>query len=389
MTEKLKIIFVSHTYMGGTYVVGSHHLSAQLKEMGHDVLHISTPVSIFHWFNKNLRRTNRSRFTLWKRWKEFEDDEVKNIVPFTIIPWKLTNKVFRKFGINLMTNTICFPRIKTVTNFYGFENTDILLIDQPNFVGIENKINSKVKLYRATDLYSQMTEDEIIINAESKILSSMNGLIATSQPVLDHLSSLNAELPCLLLENGVELLHFDKSTVEPYDLKDIPHPRAIYIGAIDKRLDIASLLELANKEPQVNIIIIGIDNLNVSEQINKVNNIHYLGQKPYDIIPEYLNNCDIGLLPLSNHESNEGRSPMKLYEYAAAGLAVVSKKTYEIARRNEEFVFLYDKNDEISIKFQEAIDYRRQNNNRTKALAKKHSWENKSEELIRFVQELD
>ena len=108
MAKKLKIIFVSHTYVGGTYVVGSHHLSAQLREMGHDVLHLSTPVSIFHWFNKNLRRTNRARFTLWKRWKEFKDDEVKNIVPFTIIPWKLTNKVFRKFGINLMTNTICF-----------------------------------------------------------------------------------------------------------------------------------------------------------------------------------------------------------------------------------------------------------------------------------------
>jgi len=71
-------------------------------------------------------------------------------------------------------------------------------------------------------------------------------------------------------------------------------------------------------------------------------NVHLLGSRPYAELPGYLQHADLGLLPFNNHPGNAARSPMKLYEYAAAGLPVVARRTPELERRNEPFVHFYD-----------------------------------------------
>uniref|UniRef100_A9U6I4 Predicted protein n=1 Tax=Physcomitrium patens TaxID=3218 RepID=A9U6I4_PHYPA len=279
-------------------------------------------------------------------------------------------------------------RLKTITDYYEFRDADVVFIDQPNFVGIEKKLEGKVKIYRATDLYSQMSEDDSITIAESQVLSRMHGLIGTSMPVLEHLQSLSLNLPGLLMENGVEYSHFNVQSEEPEDMKAIPHPRAIYIGAMDKRLDVDSLIRLASAKPDLSIILIGRDHLNFAERVSNIKNIYFLGQRSYQHIPYYLNACEIGLLPLSSHESNHGRSPMKLYEYGAAGLAVVSKKSAEIERRKEEFIFLYDNDTEFIRKISEALVYQKKHRKIIKTMVSKHSWEYKTEELMQFVEQI-
>ena len=67
-----------------------------------------------------------------------------------------------------------------------------------------------------------------------------------------------------------------------------------------------------------------------------------LGPRPYAEVPAYLQHADVGLLLLSPDPANAGRSPMKLYEYAAAGLPVLARATPELQRRAEPFVALYD-----------------------------------------------
>ena len=62
--KKLTIVFASHTFMGGTFVVGSHHLARCLANQGHRVLHLSTPVTPFHlvgWSNAETK----GRFETW------------------------------------------------------------------------------------------------------------------------------------------------------------------------------------------------------------------------------------------------------------------------------------------------------------------------------------
>ena len=62
-------------------------------------------------------------------------------------------------------------------------------------------------------------------------------------------------------------------------------------------------------------------------------NVHFLGRRAPETIPAYLRNADVGLIPFrsSRLESLIARvNPLKLYEYLAAGLPVVSTRWAEL-----------------------------------------------------------
>ena len=53
-------------------------------------------------------------------------------------------------------------------------------------------------------------------------------------------------------------------------------------------------------------------------------NVHFLGQKPASAVPDYVAGFDVGLLPYRLNLETRHISPLKLYEYLAAGKPVVS-----------------------------------------------------------------
>jgi UDP-galactopyranose mutase len=56
----------------------------------------------------------------------------------------------------------------------------------------------------------------------------------------------------------------------------------------------------------------------------RVDNIHYLGLKPYADLPAYFSGWQIGMLPFALNDSTRFISPTKTPEYLAAGLQVIS-----------------------------------------------------------------
>ena len=67
-------------------------------------------------------------------------------------------------------------------------------------------------------------------------------------------------------------------------------------------------------------------------------NLHVLGARPWsEALPGYLQHADVGIVPFDvrNHaDLVRGVNPIKLYEYAAAGLPVVSVYWPELAKLN-------------------------------------------------------
>ncbi|RZL14172.1 MAG: glycosyltransferase, partial [Pedobacter sp.] len=93
---------------------------------------------------------------------------------------------------------------------------------------------------------------------------------------------------------------------------------------IDERFDLELIDFIATKKPDWQIILIGpvvkIDPATLPKQ----SNIHYLGQKSYQQLPEYLSGWDLALIPFKLNESTRFISPTKTPEYLAAGVPVVS-----------------------------------------------------------------
>jgi glycosyltransferase involved in cell wall biosynthesis len=320
--------------MGGTFVVGSHHLAREFALAGHRVAHLGPPVSPAHLIRFN-RPDVRRRFALWARGGDADQGGVVNYVGMSPLPWRLALKL-GPGGWNLYARTL--PSMRRVIERCGLWPVDALLVDQPQLAGIETLLRPRLLVYRATDLYGQMMGGALVDAAERRIASAAHLLVGTSEPVLTHLRSL-ASAPAMLLENGVEFNRFAAATAPPPEYRDIPGPRAVYAGALDERFDVDSICAIA-ENPSVRIVLIGPATPPVASALASRPNVVLLGPRPYGSLPAYLQHAQVGLLPLTSHPANEGRSPMKLFEYGAAGLPVVATATRELSRRALPFVML-------------------------------------------------
>jgi len=59
-------------------------------------------------------------------------------------------------------------------------------------------------------------------------------------------------------------------------------------------------------------------------------NMHFLGRRPYADLPAYCKAFDVGLIPFKVNRLTEAVNPIKLREYLAAGLPVVSSPMPEV-----------------------------------------------------------
>ena len=380
----LTIVFASHTFLGSPFVVGSHHLAREMARLGHYVFHVSSPITPAH-FLKIIDPTFRASFSTWARCGVVVNSRLINYVPFSLFPWPVVAALFKGTKINLSTYTFLQP-IQKIVQIHGFrpDKIDLLLIDQPRLIGIERYIRASILIYRATDLYHEITGDIATEIAEKTIIKKADGLVGTSEPVVQRIREACPSKPWLLLENGVDYDHFINDGGPPLDYAAIPRPRAIYVGAIDGRLDLPSIRRLAESLPSLHVVMIGPYTKAVRNFFTGVSNVHLIGSKNYSNLPPYLCHADVGLLPLSDHPANVGRSPIKLYEYAASGLPVVAKETPELLRRREPFLNLYSDGSHLPVIVQELLQ-RRSDRDKIRASARTHSWRNKVKVLLEFA----
>jgi glycosyltransferase involved in cell wall biosynthesis len=128
------------------------------------------------------------------------------------------------------------------------------------------------------------------------------------------------------LRNGVDAQRFRCEAAEPEDLQGIPRPRLGYLGTLSQWIDFEILLLLARENPKWNIVCVGDPYLaEVPEALKKLANVHFLGARAAFLVPAYLKNVDVGLVPYRQEAggSSDGDS-MKIFEYLAAGLPVVA-----------------------------------------------------------------
>ncbi|GJD78976.1 hypothetical protein [Methylobacterium gregans] len=92
-----------------------------------------------------------------------------------------------------------------------------------------------------------------------------------------------------------------------------------------------------------------------------------------------------GLLPLSDRPFNAARSPMKLYEYAAARLPVVYKASAELCRLGLPFAFPYRVQDIFPAAVRAAALYRETGGAEMRAFAEAKSWRGIAERILDFA----
>jgi UDP-galactopyranose mutase len=135
--------------------------------------------------------------------------------------------------------------------------------------------------------------------------------------------------------SSIDGAHFQRArtiTQEPEDQRDIPHPRLGFFGVIDERFDIELLDSVARVCPNWQFVMIGPVVKIDPGILPRHKNIHYLGSKNYQELPEYLSGWDVALLLFARNEATRFISPTKTPEYLAAGKPVVSTSIRDVVQ---------------------------------------------------------
>jgi UDP-galactopyranose mutase len=113
---------------------------------------------------------------------------------------------------------------------------------------------------------------------------------------------------------------------------EIPHPRLGFFGVIDERMDLQLVEQVARLRPVWHLVLVGPIVKIDPKSTPQAPNIHYLGKKPYDLLPEYLAGWDVALMPFAHNDATRFISPTKTPEYLAGGRPVVSTSIRDVVR---------------------------------------------------------
>ncbi len=129
-----------------------------------------------------------------------------------------------------------------------------------------------------------------------------------------------------LLLNGIELSRFDN--ILPFDFP-FPKPIIGYIGVLSRWINYDWFYRLAQANPDWSFVIIGYA-YKTEEHIPLIRlpNVYLLGKKNADQVPSIIKGFDVALGLYKSHPAIDGNS-MKLYEYLAAGIPVVTTKYHQ------------------------------------------------------------
>lgn len=345
MIEPRNIMFVSHTARGGSFKVGSHHLSECLAAAGHSVTHLSTPRTKLH----NVLGRQSPKLPM-----KLEQDSVNDIVPTQSLPAQLSSNI----------------RVRRLIERI---DPEIILIDQPLLINAVPLWHRRL-IYRPTDFYLR----GVAANRQAEAIRRAHAIVATSDEVLRRLRA-PSDVPKTVITNGVS----SKFLESP--LSHAERSGVIYVGAMDRRFDwdaVHRMAEVANGEP---VELHGP----VSVAPRKLpSNVHLRGALKYDDLLSALNTAKVGILPFNSNPLNMGRSPMKLFEYLSAGLHVVSAAIPAVTEADYPGLFVYESADDIQTAMSQALDAAATPNILGRAVAEAHSWDAKSSELLDFVTSL-
>ena len=130
-----------------------------------------------------------------------------------------------------------------------------------------------------------------------------------------------------LLPNAVDLERFTPSTTPTPTLAK-GSPTIVYVGALwGDWVDLDLVADLATSLPEAAIHLVGPSG---SRKLPKAPNLFTHGPRPHQEIPAVLAAADVALIPFTRDRLTEGVSPLKVFEYLAMEVPVVSTPLPEV-----------------------------------------------------------
>ena len=216
-------------------------------------------------------------------------------------------------------------QVRLVAWFAGIKQP-VIIVTVPTAVDVVRPMRRRALIYNRSDKHAEFPEGDRarIESFERSLFAAADRMLYVNRALMAEERELTGDR-AVFLDHGVDLERFHLCAgEEPPDLAAVPHPRVGFFGGLrDSLVDFELLEQIARELPEVQLVLIG-DAPSSIERLTSIPNVHWLGRKQPHEIPDYGRGFDVGLMPYRLSEWIRTCNPIKLKEYLALGLPVVS-----------------------------------------------------------------
>ena len=297
--------------------------------------------------------------------------------------------------VTTINNQIIARHIRWAMKAFNVKNP-ILWLYSPYQFELVGKFGEKISCYHNYDEFSDFINNVRIKNLlqefDNQLSKRVDLVFCTSRPQMERRKRVNPHT--YFVPNGVDFELFNKALdpnlALPDDIGRIPHPIIGFAGMLGFHIDVKLLLRIAESYPDCSLVLVGPDRLPNSEHLKKLKarkNVYFLGFKPLEKLPEYIQAFDAALIPYILEGHVLSGYPQKLHEYLAGGRSIVATAMPEL-QPFSHYVRIAQTQDEFVVLIRDALtDYDDQTIQRRVALARVNTWEHRVKDYYRILEE--
>ncbi len=325
---------------------------------------------------------------IYKKLRAFAEP-VREVEPNIFVLNPLAFPSYGNETILKVNRSFLASQVRKAMRGLGFENV-VNMVFNPAAGMIAGRLGETELIYYCVDEYTAFTGASNGLRAiENDLFRKADIVIVSAERLFESKKDFNPNT--FVIRHGTDWRHFrtalDPNLEIPADITDLPRPIIGFHGLLADWVDYDLIKKTAERYPQGSVVLIGkiaVDAEQKVKVLDNVPNVHFLGRKPYAELPAYCKAFDVALNPFAINELTLAANPLKVREYLAAGLPVVSTDIPEVRVLDDCLVGI-DHQDFLE-KVDKALSHPKTRESVSDAIAHE-SWEAKVDELREIIAE--
>ena len=287
------------------------------------------------WVNSiGYRTPTASKADITRAFKKLKavTDSLSEPEPNIFVLNPLAIPVYGQPAVRDLNRKLLRFQVKRAMRKLGFKRP-INFVFNPAAAVIAGALGEEQLIYYCVDEYTAFSgvSSTSLGQLEEQLLRQADLVIVSADLLYQSKAKINPG--AVIVRHGVDFDHFrkalDPETEVPAEIANLPRPIIGFFGLIADWVDLDLMAHVAKQFPQSSLVLLGKSTTDTSV-LEGIPNVHLLGRKTYASLPSYCKGLDVALMPFRINELTLNANPLKVREYLAAGLPVVSTAIPEV-----------------------------------------------------------
>ncbi|MCQ6278672.1 glycosyltransferase [Bacillus sp. EB600] len=361
-----------------------HHFMKRAAKSNRTVIYVDPPVTLLGPLkNKNLLAN-------WKRWLKGLVKVEENLFVLSPPPTLPFGSKYR--FINKINQFFLSKSIKKELSTFNGEDLELYSF-LPGSVDLIKHIPFNNVYYDCVDDHASFTgliNPKVIHTMEKELVEKADVCFATASQLIEDRKEWSTNFH--LIPNGAEYEHFavvqEEKLLLPSDMENIAKPIIGFYGGISDWINLDIIADAARKLTECSFVLLGPIDTDIS-QFKDLANVHFLGSKQYNRLPNYIQQFDICLISFKINKLTKSVNPIKMYEYLSSGKPVISTPLQEVLHYRD-VIEIVTNSEELLNAISRIIDVKENFNSpeaikKRQKVGKENSWDSRWEKVLSLI----